>query len=187
VTGPAPEKDDSRFQASTVPSRPVAEDVVELETEVPGLIVREHTSSDAGAYYELVQANRDHLTRHGDYSELVASTREETERRFASPASADVRCGIWKDSRLIGHMTLVHGEPPRWGLGFWISEDASGRGFMTASLTALLEYARSELGASEVLAGVAHGNHRSSAVLGRLGFVPIAHFPTYTRYQLVLA
>ena len=44
-----------------------------------------------------------------------------------------------------------------------------------------------ELGASEVLAGVAHGNHRSSAVLGRLGFVPIAHFPTNTRYQLVLA
>lgn len=98
-----------------------------------------------------------------------------------------MRCGIWKDNRLIGHVTLVHGEPPRWGLGFWISEDASGRGLMTASLTALLAYARSELGASEVLARATHGNHRSSAVLGRLGFVLVAHFPTYTRYRLVLA
>lgn len=97
--------------------------------------------------------NRDHLTRHGDYAELFASTRKETERRFASPGSADVRCGIWKDNRLIGHVTLVHGEPPRWGLGFWISEDASGRVLMTASLTALLAYARSEHGASEVLRG----------------------------------
>jgi RimJ/RimL family protein N-acetyltransferase len=165
----------------------VADGVVELQTHVPGLVLREHTAKDAGPYYDLVQANRAHLTRHGDYTELVASTRDGTERRFANPQRPSVRCGIWKDDRLIGHVTLVHAEPPRWGVGFWLSEHASGQGFMTAALAALLDYARTELNAAEVLAGVTQGNHRSAAVLTRLGFAPITHFPTYTRYQLVLA
>ena len=158
-----------------------------LMTATPGLEVREHTTADAGVYYELVQANRNHLTRHNDYTELVASTREATERRFAAPTSGSVRCGVWKDERLIGHVTLVHGEPPRWGVGFWLAENATGRGYMTASLAALSDHAKRELDATEVLAGVTHGNHRSSAVLARLGFVPIAEFPTYTRHRLRLA
>ena len=157
-----------------------------LGTGIPGLEVREHAPADASVYYELVQANREHLTQHGDYRQLVAGSREETERRFAAPGSGSLRCGIWKDERLIGHVTLVHGEPPRWGVGFWLAEDATRRGYMTASLAALLEHARRALEATEVLGGVTHGNHRSSAVLIRLGFVPIAEFPTYTRYQLLL-
>ena len=68
--------------------------VLRLGADIPGLEVREHTSADAGVYYERVQANRGHLTQHGDYTELVASTREETERRFAAPTSGSVRCGI---------------------------------------------------------------------------------------------
>ena len=58
---------------------------------------------------------------------------------------------------------------------------------MTASISALLEYANRELMATEVLAGVTHGNHRSSRLLMRLGFSPTEKFPTYTRYRLVLA
>jgi ribosomal-protein-serine acetyltransferase len=160
---------------------------LELQTEVLGLVVREHIPADAGVYYELVQANRTHLNRHGDYNELVASTREETERRFATPPGGSVRCGIWKDERLIGHVTLVHREPPRWGLGFWLAEDATGHGYMNASVAALLGYARNQLGATEVFAGVTHGNERSAAVLTRLGFVAGADFPNYTRYRLRLA
>lgn len=165
----------------------MAAGVVEFQTRIPGLIVRAHAPTDAGPFYELVQANRDHLTRHGDYVELVASTREEIERRFANAGGPSVRCGLWKDGRLVGHATLVHAEPPKWGLGFWLAEDATGQGFMTAGLTALLDHARTELKASEVLAGVTHGNDRSSAVLARLGFVATKRFPTYTRYQLVLS
>lgn len=53
----------------------------------PGLGAQEPTPADAGEYCELVQANRHQLTRHGDYSQLVTATREETERRFAAQAS----------------------------------------------------------------------------------------------------
>ncbi len=160
--------------------------VRELPTGVPGLVLRRHTPADAGTYYELVQANCDHLVRHGDYTDLVARTREEIERGFAAARDASLRFGIWTDDRLIGHVTLVHGVPPRWGLGFWLAETATGRGYMAASLSRLLEYAQHELDATEVLAGVTHGNHRSSAVLTRLGFEPIATFSTYSRYRLLL-
>jgi RimJ/RimL family protein N-acetyltransferase len=158
--------------------------VVALQTEFPGLVVREHAPADAHEFFELVQANRDHLTQHGDYAELVAATAQETERRFADP-SPSLRCGIWKDDRLIGHVSLVHGAPPTWGLGFWLAQDATRRGCMTTSISALLQYAERELMSTEVLAGVTHGNHRSSRLLMRLGFSPIEKFPTYTRYRLV--
>lgn len=160
--------------------------VVELQTDSPGLVVREHAPADAHEYFELVQTNRDHLTHHGDYAELVAASKQETERRFAEPSSS-LRCGIWKDERLIGHVSLVHGVPPTWGLGFWLAQDATGRGYMTTSIAALLEYARKELTATKVLAGVTHGNNRSSRLLMRLRFSPIETFPTYTRYRLVLS
>lgn len=110
-----------------------------LRTDIPGLEVREHATADAGEFYEFVHANRDHLTRHGDYTQLVASTRKETERRSAAHASRSLRCGTWKNGRLVGHVTLVHGEPPRWGVGFGHAEDATGRGYMTASLAAIFE------------------------------------------------
>ncbi len=164
----------------------VPQPILEIQTVVAGLLVREHTAADAAPYYELVQTNRDHLTRHGDYAELVAATKNEIESQFAASGKGSVRCGIWKDDGLVGHVTLIYGDPPTWGLGFWLSEHASGHGYMTAAIAALLAYARSELQALEVLAGVTHGNQRSSAVLTRLGFTPIMEFPTYTRYRRVL-
>lgn len=168
-------------------SRGVAQHrVLELQTGVVGLLIREHSAADAVPYYELVQANRNHLTRHGDYTDLVAATKKELEIQFAAVGNGSVRCGIWKDDRLVGHVTLVHGVPPTWGIGFWLSEHAGGHGYMTAAIAALLAYARSELQALDVLAGVTHGNQRSSAVLTRLGFAPIREFPTYIRYRLVL-
>jgi len=43
------------------------------------------------------------------------------------------------------------------------------------------------LGATDVFAGVRHGNVRSVAVLRRAGFVESVHFDHYTRFRLPLA
>ena len=149
---------------------------------VEGLVLKQLTPDQAPEYDDLVQANRTHLTRFGDYEDEVAATEGQVAQRFGDESDRSVKLGIWKDGALIGSVVLVHREPPRWGLGYWLSEDATGRGFMTAACSALLEYARSELGATEVLAGVTHGNRRSVAVLVRLGFTAVEEFPTYTRF-----
>jgi RimJ/RimL family protein N-acetyltransferase len=150
-----------------------------------GLELRELSATDAPTYYALVHANRDHLLRlNDDYVFEVNTTVDDFAARFENPDDESLLLGIWLGDRLVGHIALVYGEPPRWGLGYWLAEDATGRGFATAAVTAVVEYARAALGAAEVLAGVSHGNDKSVAVLERCGFRPVADFDTYTRYGL---
>ncbi|HLU57581.1 MAG TPA: hypothetical protein VKZ81_19165 [Pseudonocardia sp.] len=45
-------------------------------------------------------------------------------------------------------------------------------------------FAEDVLGATDVYAGVGHGNVRSAALLARLGLTPVARFESYTRFHL---
>jgi RimJ/RimL family protein N-acetyltransferase len=82
---------------------------------------------------------------------------------------------------------LVPVDPPRYGCGFWLAEPATGQGVASAAVGALVEYAARELAASDVFAGVTHGNSRSVAVLERSGFRRSDHFDTYDRFHRRLA
>jgi ribosomal-protein-serine acetyltransferase len=55
-------------------------------------------------------------------------------------------------------------------LGYWISEPAQGRGLMTEAARELLRFAFEQLGIHRVRVAAATTNHRSLAVIGRLGF-----------------
>jgi ribosomal-protein-serine acetyltransferase len=155
-----------------------------LSTAMTDLVLKELTIADAQTYYEILDANRAHLSRHGDYQDEANATAAWVTDHLSGPA-AD-RFGIWLNHRLIGRVDLVHVAPPRYGLGYWLSKDATGHGYATLACAALLDYARSQRGATDVFAGVTHGNHRSVALLQRLGFQPIADFDTYTRFHLQL-
>jgi RimJ/RimL family protein N-acetyltransferase len=158
--------------------------MVELVSPAFGLVLRELSLSDAVAYHQTVQANRDFLTRLGDYIDEVEVPVDELARRFEDPADHSLKFGIWIGGGLVGHVALVHREPPRWGLGYWLSEAATGRGLATDAVACVLAHARNSLGATEVLAGVTHANVKSVGVLERLGFTERERFDTYTRYGL---
>jgi ribosomal-protein-serine acetyltransferase len=78
-------------------------------------------------------------------------------------------------------------DPPQYGFSYWVDHDATGNGYTTAACAGVLDYARSQLGASDVYAGVVHGNDASVALLRRLGFAVSAEFDEYTRFHLRLA
>jgi len=84
------------------------------------------------------------------------------------------RFGIWLGQHLIGRIDLVHVAPPRYSLGYWRSYEAPGHGYATAACAALIDYARAQRGATDIFAGVTHGNDRSVALLQRLSFQPVA-------------
>lgn len=156
-----------------------------LETSIPGLVLVSLSEGHASALYELVQQNRGHLTAYGDYTELVTTPLEGLTMEL-SAASNNLRFGISLRQQMVGRMDLIAVAPPRYGLGYWLAQSATGKGYATAALKALLEFASTELHASDVFAGVTRGNFRSAAVLERAGFVPAENFERYTRFHRAL-
>ena len=157
-----------------------------LRTVRAGLQLRQLRSADAAEYYALVQVNAEHLTRHGDYQDEVSASADDVGASLSNEDDAAGRFGVFLHGRLIGRVDLIPVDPPRFGLGYWLSEDVTRMGMATAAVTALLDYARSELGARDVFAWVTHGNEPSEALLRRLGFDIVADMGSYNRFHVSL-
>ena len=157
-----------------------------IETALPGVTIRTLGCADASELAAVISANASHLTQHGDYVDLVAMDTDGLERMLARSDVAGFYFGVFSHTRLVGVVCLVPVDPPRYGCGFWLSEAATGRGMMTEGLRALIAHAHDHLAATDVFAGVTHGNAASVAVLERLGFERVVDFDSYTRFHLDL-
>jgi ribosomal-protein-serine acetyltransferase len=155
-----------------------------LETEIDGLWLSSLAAGSLDEYYSLVDRNREHLTRYGDYAELGAATLESIRDDLASNPDQAFRLGI-RLNVLIGRVDLVPREPGNYVLGYWLDEGQTGHGYATAACRAIIEFARTR-GATTVWAGVTKGNESSLDVLRRLGFIEVQDMGSYVRYQLVL-
>lgn len=153
-----------------------------LTTGRPGLKLAALTEADPDAVYALVQANRTHLTRHGDFQDFVDATRDEQRVALRSRA-ADLSFGVYEHQDLVGAVELIAVDPPRYGLGYWLAASACHRGIATLALAAVLTHARDTLGATDGFAGVTHSNEASMKVLSRAGFRHIETFSTHQRYH----
>src|SRR5688500_7238439 len=100
-----------------------------LPTSIPDLELRPLDPSEAGALHALIEANREHLTAHGDYTELVATDLAQLTLELI--VESDLRLGVYLKGHLIGQVDLVAVDPPRYGLGYWLAANATGRGFAT--------------------------------------------------------
>ncbi|MFE6404998.1 GNAT family N-acetyltransferase [Streptomyces alboflavus] len=160
--------------------------VPDLPTELPDLVLRALTAEDADAYYALLDRNRQHLSRLGDYQDESRATPAWVRAHLADDPAPDLRYGIRLGDELIGRVDLIAVDPPNYGTGYWIDEAHQGAGRATAACAALYAHAARELAATDIYAGVTHGNDRSVALLGRLGFERAAEFADYTRFHLAL-
>ena len=156
----------------------------DLPTSIPGVELRELTSGDAVAIFDLAARNRGHLTRFGDYEDLAASTLEDFEADLSEPPDDSLRMGIWRSDELMGRVDLHRVAPRTFVLGYWIGSEYAGNGYVTESCRALMDHARRVLDATEFWAGVRHVNHPSAGVVRRLGFSVFEELATRTRYRL---
>jgi len=154
----------------------------ELGTEVEGLVLRPLGVNDVDAYFAAVDASRDHLAR-GGYEWARSASREQLAAYLSDPQDSNTRFGVWRHDLLIGRIDFMPVAPPRYSIGYWLAAHAVGRGSATAACRAALDYARSVLGATDVFAGINHGNTKSVAVVRRLGFDHVVDFATYQRFH----
>jgi RimJ/RimL family protein N-acetyltransferase len=155
----------------------------DVPTGMPDLVLRPFELTDNADHFTLVQANAAHLTRLGDYEGDVALDLSGWTERFSEPHARDGLFRIVVGDMPVGLIHLGPVDPPRFGLGYWLAETATGRGYATAAVRAILDYAQTRRAATDVFAGVTHGNDKSSAVLARCGFTPVADFDRYTRWH----
>lgn len=77
---------------------------------------------------------------------------------------------IEHDGRIIGTCDVDEIDDRSGALGYWLEQDAWGRGFATEAATAVAEFAFTQLGLLSLTSGHASDNPNSGRVLAKLGF-----------------
>lgn len=158
----------------------------EIRTELDDVQLRELTVEDADALFEVIDRNRAHLHRLGDYRFPQEYSADDVQRKLSDASDEKLRYGIWVGGRLSGRIDLVPIAPPHWSIGYFLAEQVTGRGIATATCIALAPVAR-EAGAVDLYGGVTLGNDKSCAVLRRAGYELIQTMSNRTRRWLPLA
>ena len=71
----------------------------------------------------------------------------------------------------------------KYAIGYWVDLASCRNGYATAAVRLALDQAKTELGATDVYAGVTHGNDASVKVLLAAGFVKVADMGRYERFH----
>jgi ribosomal-protein-serine acetyltransferase len=142
----------------------------------PGLEVRQFEMDDADDLYAAVERNRAYLrewlpwvdSTHSaaDSRDFIASRVEQFEANLGPNAA------IRLDGRIVG---AVGCHPIDWlnrncHIGYWLDAAEQGKGIITRSVAALLDYCFEEAGLHRVTIQCGTENRRSCAIPQRLGF-----------------
>jgi RimJ/RimL family protein N-acetyltransferase len=156
-----------------------------IETDVANLVLRRLSTEQVATLVHLAHENFKHLTAFGDYREMFPLRRDSIADEVGRDDGVE-RFGLWLGRSLIGRFDLVPRDPGNLILGYWLDRAHTRHGYATAACTALIGYARTTLGATDVWAGVTKGNTPSERLLDRVGLRPVADMGTYTRFHIAL-
>ncbi|MBI4311604.1 MAG: GNAT family N-acetyltransferase [Chloroflexi bacterium] len=141
------------------------------------LTLRQPVAGDAAALFALVEGNRAHLRQWLPWVDSVRTLEDEerhVERMLAPDAeSRELTFLVEYKGRVVGTIGLrgLTSASKAGEIGYWLAEDAQGKGIMTRSCEALLDYAFSRRGMHRMQIRAATGNARSRAIPDRLGFI----------------
>lgn len=153
-------------------------------------VLRQLESSDAVALADLVQRNRVFLEPwepvHPDSYFTVAGQQEAVRASLARQAegSGFFQVILDESGAVAGRINLnniVRGAFHSASVGYWLAEDAGGRGLATRAVIEVADIAFGTLRLHRLEAGTLPGNHRSQAVLRRAGFERFGYAPRYLR------
>jgi ribosomal-protein-serine acetyltransferase len=145
-------------------------------TEFPDLLLRPLQEEDAEELFAVTDGNRTHLlrwlpwvdaTRTPNYSSLFI--RHAIEEQASLRA---VHCAITFRNRIIGVIAFnsIDHFHRASTIGYWLAQDHTGHGYMTAAVRALIQFGFDHLNLNRVEIRIAPENRASGAVCTRLRF-----------------
>lgn len=86
--------------------------------------------------------------------------------------TADKQFTIYYNDQFIGLIGFkdTDADNKKIEIGYWLSQNAQGKGIMTQSVSKLVEYAFNEMGMNRIQIKVAVGNNKSRRIPEKLGF-----------------
>jgi ribosomal-protein-serine acetyltransferase len=140
------------------------------------LVMRQFEDADAEELFAVADANRAHLRRWLPWVDGMHDV--EVERQFIRAArERDARedgfhSGIWEAGKLVGGIGFHYVNRPnrKTEIGYWLAENAQGRGIMTRACRAVVDHAFRRWSMNRVIIYCATENRRSRAIPERLGF-----------------
>lgn len=132
---------------------------------------------DAEAAFELIEKNRAFI---GAWLPWVSKTKTvEDERHFLNEIcegkrrTGEVVFGIFLKGTLCGAIGInsINRENNSAEFGYWLSEDANGKGVMTESVKRLMRYCFEELKVNRIAIYASTANTKSRALIERVGCV----------------
>lgn len=148
------------------------------------------TVGDAAELCALFVANRDFLrpfqpTRTEEFFTVTQQEERLRSSLAAYESGASVPLAIQDaDGAIVGALTvngITRGALLSAALGYWVSEDANGRGFATAAVGEAIRLAFDELGLHRLQAETLLDNVRSQRVLAKHGFEQFGVATQYLR------
>jgi ribosomal-protein-serine acetyltransferase len=138
--------------------------------------LRHVTPRDADPLFDVTMANRAHLAPWMPWA--VGRLHPDGQRAFLREAVRQhatgngFQCAVLDGGRIVGSVGFhridrVHGAT---SIGYWLAEDAQGKGTMTSAVRTLIDHAFDVWDLHRVVIEAAPGNVRSRAVAQRLGF-----------------
>lgn len=145
------------------------------------MILRELEIKDAAAYFESVDANREHLSQFDDRTALKYPTLSSVEDSIENPDNPEkLRFGIWDNSNFVGTINITP-DVDSAEIGYWIDKRFIGNGYATIATRALSVYISDKF--STVFAEVKNGNEASCKVLERSGYLRVNQNNTKIIYE----
>ncbi|MEC9487969.1 MAG: GNAT family protein [Halanaerobium sp.] len=125
---------------------------------------------------ELIDANSDYLKEWIGWVERMKTLEEvqgfinNSRRQFASGKS--IITGIWFAGKLVGIIGLqkIDKVNKKAAMGYWLDYSCQGKGIITRSTTALVDYALTKMELNKVEIHCAEGNRKSRAIPEKLNF-----------------
>jgi RimJ/RimL family protein N-acetyltransferase len=145
-----------------------------IEIEGPSsLSLKQFTLEDAQTIFDLINADREHLSQFGDETADKYKTEEDVLRSIEEPANPNkLRFGIWDDTSMVGSINITTSK--HYGgiaeIGYWVGAEHTGHHYAHRATEILTKYAFENLGIDRIMATVAIGNDASMKTLERAGF-----------------
>ena len=168
------------------------------------VVLRVLRPSDVDALTAAYRRNRAHLAewepeRTDDFFSRDGQTIDLANRLQAQESGDGFAFGLFDGAANVGRFNLtgvVRGPFQSAGLGYWVDVDYEGQGLASATVRAIVEFARDGLGLHRIEASTLLHNVGSQRVLAKAGFEQIGMAPAYLQiagrwqdhnlYQVVL-